>query len=121
MIRPIVLTLALAGALLALGGGHELDVAASASPAARTSGIEGTTNGSASKRGRTIKRVNSQFGRILADGRGQAVYIFDRETSSKPECYGACARAWPPVLTKGRPVAGRGARSGLLGLSLIHI
>jgi len=115
MIRPVVLTLALAGALLAWGGGHELDVAASASPAASTSDTQGTTTSASAAKRRTIKTVNSQFGKILADGRGQAVYIFDKETSSKPECYGACAKAWPPVLTKGRPVAGRGARSGLLG------
>jgi predicted lipoprotein with Yx(FWY)xxD motif len=66
-------------------------------------------------RGRKLRAVRSQFGRILGDGRGQAVYVFDAEQSSKPECYGACAKAWPPVLTKGRPVAGRGVRAGRLG------
>jgi predicted lipoprotein with Yx(FWY)xxD motif len=88
--------------LFALGGATP----AEAAPAKRAS---------ATKPGKTIKAVNSQFGRILGDGRGQAVYVFDKETSSKPECYGACAKAWPPVLTKGRPVAGKGARAGQLG------
>ena len=67
------------------------------------------------KRGTRIKVVESQFGKILGDGRGQAVYVFDKERSSRSECYGDCARAWPPVLAKGRPVAGRGARKRLLG------
>jgi predicted lipoprotein with Yx(FWY)xxD motif len=67
------------------------------------------------RRGTTIRLVSSQYGRILGDGRGQAVYLFDRERDGRSECYGACARAWPPVLAKGTPVAGRGARSGLLG------
>jgi predicted lipoprotein with Yx(FWY)xxD motif len=88
--------------LFALGGATP----AEAAPAERAS---------ATKPGKTIKAVNSQFGRILGDGRGQAVYVFDKETSSKPECYGACAKAWPPVLTKGRPVAGKGARARQLG------
>jgi predicted lipoprotein with Yx(FWY)xxD motif len=67
------------------------------------------------RRGRTVKVVGSQFGRILADGRGHALYYFDKEQSRRSECYGACAAAWPPVLTEGRPVAGKGARARLLG------
>jgi predicted lipoprotein with Yx(FWY)xxD motif len=65
--------------------------------------------------GATVKLVGSQFGRILGDGRGQAYYLFDRERSSRSQCYGECARAWPPVLAKGEPRAGRGARGALLG------
>ena len=38
-----------------------------------------------------------------------------KESSAKSECYGACARAWPPVLTSGRPRAGRGVKAKLLG------
>ena len=58
--------------------------------------------------------VDSQFGRVVADRHGEALYLFDRERSGKSECYGACARAWPPLLTKGKPVAA-GAEQGLLG------
>jgi predicted lipoprotein with Yx(FWY)xxD motif len=65
--------------------------------------------------GTTIRLVASQYGRILGDGRGQAVYLFDRERRGRSACYGACAKAWPPVLAKGTPVARRGARSRLLG------
>jgi predicted lipoprotein with Yx(FWY)xxD motif len=67
------------------------------------------------KTGTRIKAIDSQFGTILGDGRGQAVYLFDKEQSRRSECYGDCARAWPPVLAKGRPVAGTGARGRLLG------
>jgi predicted lipoprotein with Yx(FWY)xxD motif len=67
------------------------------------------------RRGIRIKPVDSQFGTIVGDGRGQAVYLFDREETKKSECYGDCARAWPPVLTRGRPVAGKGIRGRLLG------
>src|SRR5687768_5252909 len=62
------------------------------------------------RRGTTIRVVDSQFGRILAARRGQAVYLFDKERTRRSECYGACAKAWPPVLTKGRPAAGKGAK-----------
>ena len=65
--------------------------------------------------GTVIKSANSQFGMMLFDGTGQAIYLFDKERTTKPQCYGACAKAWPPVLTKGTPVAADGIRSSLLG------
>jgi predicted lipoprotein with Yx(FWY)xxD motif len=94
MTRSSLLALPLAAALLA----------GSASPAA-----------TAPTRRATVRAVHSQFGTILADGRGQAFYLFDREHSSRSECEGACAKAWPPVLTSGPPVPGKGARAKLLG------
>jgi predicted lipoprotein with Yx(FWY)xxD motif len=62
-----------------------------------------------------VKAVRSSYGTILADGRGQAVYVFGRERRGRSECYGACAKAWPPLIAKGRLAAGRGARRRLLG------
>jgi predicted lipoprotein with Yx(FWY)xxD motif len=70
---------------------------------------------SAKRRGAVVKVVRSQFGRVIADRKGEAVYLFDKERGRRSECYGACAVAWPPVLTKGRPRAGKGARAGKLG------
>ena len=52
---------------------------------------------------------------MLYGADGQAIYLFDLEEAGRPRCYGECASAWPPVLTTGDPVAGRGVRSGLLG------
>jgi predicted lipoprotein with Yx(FWY)xxD motif len=66
-------------------------------------------------RGATVKVVASEFGRVVADRRGEAYYLFERETGRRSRCYGDCAVAWPPVLTKARPRAGRGADPDLLG------
>jgi predicted lipoprotein with Yx(FWY)xxD motif len=57
----------------------------------------------------------SAYGTMLFDGRGQAIYLFDRETSSRPRCYGACAAAWPPVLARGLPRVRGSVRDELLG------
>ena len=65
--------------------------------------------------GTEIKIADSQFGPILFDRRGQAIYLFDKEKSARADCYDACAAAWPPVLTKGDPQAGKGIRQRLLG------
>jgi predicted lipoprotein with Yx(FWY)xxD motif len=67
------------------------------------------------KKGRVVKVVGSDFGRVIADAKGEAFYLFDKETGKRPQCFGECARVWPPVLTKGKPRAGKGAKAGLLG------
>ncbi|MGH3362368.1 MAG: COG4315 family predicted lipoprotein [Nocardioides sp.] len=58
---------------------------------------------------------DSAYGPMLFDARGQAIYLFDVEQTSRPRCYGECAVAWPPVLTKGDPVPGPGVQRNLLG------
>jgi predicted lipoprotein with Yx(FWY)xxD motif len=62
-----------------------------------------------------IIAADSNFGQILYDASGQAIYLFDAEDSDRPQCYGDCAEAWPPVLTKGSPRATDAVRSSLLG------
>ena len=64
--------------------------------------------------GTVIKSAKSQFGMMLFDGTDQAIYLFDKEQTTKPECYGACAEAWPPVLTRGTPSAEDGAKQNLI-------
>jgi predicted lipoprotein with Yx(FWY)xxD motif len=62
-----------------------------------------------------IKTAPSQFGKVLFSGSDRAIYYFDKESTSKSECYGACAKAWPPVLTDGKPQAAGRVKQGLLG------
>jgi predicted lipoprotein with Yx(FWY)xxD motif len=52
---------------------------------------------------------------MLFDLRGQAIYLFGKETTSTPDCYGGCAADWPPVLTDGQPVAAGEADAHLIG------
>jgi predicted lipoprotein with Yx(FWY)xxD motif len=55
----------------------------------------------------TLKVVKSDFGRTIADDHGEALYLFDADTTPKSTCYGECAAAWPPLLVKRAPtVAG---------------
>jgi predicted lipoprotein with Yx(FWY)xxD motif len=68
-----------------------------------------------SRQGREVKVAGSDFGPMLFDRSGQAIYLFDKEATSTPRCYGACAKAWPPVLTRGSPQGSGGVRDSLLG------
>jgi predicted lipoprotein with Yx(FWY)xxD motif len=65
--------------------------------------------------GTVIITADSEFGEMLFDKSGQAIYLFDKETSTEPDCYDECAEAWPPVLTKGDPQAQGAVKAGLLG------
>jgi predicted lipoprotein with Yx(FWY)xxD motif len=67
------------------------------------------------RRGPLVKLRRSQFGRVLFSGGDQAIYLFTRDDRRKTRCYGACAKAWPPVFAKDRPRAGEGVRKSLLG------
>ena len=60
-------------------------------------------------------RDSDRYGRYLTDGAGRTLYLFTRERGSASRCYGACARAWPPLLTRGAPRARGAARRNLLG------
>jgi predicted lipoprotein with Yx(FWY)xxD motif len=62
-----------------------------------------------------LELAGSRYGKILVDGKGRTLYLFTREKTRKPRCFGSCAAAWPPLLVHGRPGAGDGLRPGLLG------
>ena len=70
----------------------------------------------AAKRGKRIKSADSAYGAVLFDGRDRAIYLFTSDGGTgRSTCYGACARAWPPVLTRGKPRAGAGVDAAKLG------
>src|SRR5262249_20586002 len=54
------------------------------------------------------------YGNVLYDSHHLVLYVFSADHGSTSTCYGACQKAWPPMLTRGAPrVAGLNA--GLLG------
>jgi predicted lipoprotein with Yx(FWY)xxD motif len=59
----------------------------------------------------------SEFGKVIFDSTGKVVYLFGRDKTARSTCYGVCASAWPPVLTKGSPSVGPGLNTSLLGTS----
>ena len=69
----------------------------------------------AGAKGTRVTTGDSEFGEMLFDSKRQAIYIFEKDPKGKTVCYGDCAEAWPPVFTKGRPVAGNGVDASLLG------
>ncbi|MEA2135107.1 MAG: hypothetical protein QOC68_3016 [Solirubrobacteraceae bacterium] len=58
---------------------------------------------------------NTKLGKVLVNGKGVTLYLFMKDKNGKSACSGACAQAWPPLLTKGRPQASGGTSSAKLG------
>lgn len=85
------------------------------SAAGITSGNEDRSTADSTGGGASVKAMSSRYGKVIFDAKGRALYLFTRERTSRSRCYGKCALAWPPFLTNGRPRAGRGARSKLIG------
>jgi predicted lipoprotein with Yx(FWY)xxD motif len=58
---------------------------------------------------------STEYGKALFGPSGKVVYVFGADRGSTSHCYGACAKAWPPLLTSAAPIAGPGIRASLLG------
>jgi predicted lipoprotein with Yx(FWY)xxD motif len=65
--------------------------------------------------GASVALASSRLGKILVDGRGQTLYLFQADTGTASTCTGACASAWPPLTTTGQPIAGPGVSASKLG------
>jgi predicted lipoprotein with Yx(FWY)xxD motif len=63
----------------------------------------------------TVSVRSTPLGRILVDGKGMTLYLFEKDTSTTSTCNGACASFWPPSTTDGAPRAGNGVKASKLG------
>jgi predicted lipoprotein with Yx(FWY)xxD motif len=86
--------------------------AAAAQPAATSSTA---TSSSSESGGESIGMTKGNGGVYLTGDNGRAVYLWVADTGDKSSCSGACAKAWPPVETKGTPKAEQGVNAGDLG------
>ena len=80
----------------------------------RTTGPVVRANHSASV-GVKVAVANSGLGRILVNGRGRTIYLFEKDKHGKSARSGKCAGFWPPLITSGKPLATAGAKASLLG------
>jgi predicted lipoprotein with Yx(FWY)xxD motif len=56
-----------------------------------------------------------KLGLVLVDSQGRTLYGFEGDRGPRSSCYGACARAWPPLLTRGAPEPSNGTPAAKLG------
>ena len=68
-------------------------------------------------RATTVATAGSHLGRILVDGQGRTLYLFEKDAEGRSSCTGACAAYWPPLLTHGKPAAHGSVKQSLLGVT----
>jgi predicted lipoprotein with Yx(FWY)xxD motif len=104
----------LAALAVAACGGGGTATASPAPTASKTTTTPGRAATAATKNA-TVRVANSRLGRILVDSTGRTLYLFEADVGTKSACFGACATAWPPLRTGGKPVVRGGARAALVG------
>ena len=65
--------------------------------------------------GTTVKTTHGKLGTFLVGPKGRTLYLFEADKTTKSTCYNACATAWPPLLTSGKPKAAGKTKASLLG------
>jgi predicted lipoprotein with Yx(FWY)xxD motif len=101
------------------GGGGETTEEASSSESSsggRYGGGEKTTASSEGGGAGVVKAAKvGDLGTIIVSSEGLTLYDFHKDKGGTSACYGACAGAWPPLLTEGEPKAEAGAMASQLG------
>jgi predicted lipoprotein with Yx(FWY)xxD motif len=77
------------------------------------------------KKGTEISSVaatagKAKLGRVLANSKGQVMYLFTQDKSTVSRCTGECAAAWPKVTSKTKPRADKGVLAKHLGRNKKH-
>jgi predicted lipoprotein with Yx(FWY)xxD motif len=73
-----------------------------------------TASAYATSKAATIATASHGLGTMLVDAQGRTLYLWKADKGHQSTCTGACATAWPPVTTKGKPKAHGAAKASLL-------
>jgi predicted lipoprotein with Yx(FWY)xxD motif len=92
-----------------------LSISALAAASSLAVGLNGALAANNAARGATVAVAGSNLGRVLVNGSGRTLYLFEKDRHGVSACAGQCAGFWPPLLASGKPLAKAGAKASLLG------
>src|SRR5579862_2330634 len=107
-LRTSALAALVGAALLVAGCGSSSSpsTTTTSAPASTPSTASSTTTSASTAAGGSagvkISTAKGSAGTFLISS-GRALYLWVADTGDKSVCNGACAQAWPPLLTKGTP------------------
>jgi predicted lipoprotein with Yx(FWY)xxD motif len=55
------------------------------------------------------------IGQVLVNSAGHTLYLFEKDQNGRSACSGSCAGFWPPLISKGQPMALKGLNQSLVG------
>jgi predicted lipoprotein with Yx(FWY)xxD motif len=96
--------------LTACGGGND-------TPAAPGSSTSTSTSASSSGEAKLATADVANYGKVVVDGKGMTLYIFDKDTASpsKSNCEGDCLVKWPAFLAGSGTPQVEGVDAALVG------
>jgi predicted lipoprotein with Yx(FWY)xxD motif len=99
-------------ALTACGGGNNTPAAPGSSTSTSTS-----TSTSASGEAKLATADVANYGKIVVDGKGMTLYLFDKDTASpsKSNCEGQCLVKWPALMAGSGTPQVEGVDASLVG------
>src|SRR4051794_39546640 len=62
----------------------------------------------------TIGVAATDLGKILVNGQGRTLYLFQKDQGTKSACSGTCASNWPPLRVSGKPTIGQGVQASMV-------
>jgi predicted lipoprotein with Yx(FWY)xxD motif len=71
--------------------------------------------GDSASRAATVSTGKTGLGKIIVNGSGRTLYLFEKDKRGKSACSSSCAAYWPPLITHGKPMAAGGAKQALVG------
>jgi|SRR5215217_1471622 len=107
VVGVVALALAVAGCGGGTSGGNQAGAYGASSP--KTSSSSAGASGGAS-----VALASSKLGKILVDGKGRTLYLFEADKGKASTCDGGCASLWPPLTIAGQPMAGPGVSASKL-------
>jgi predicted lipoprotein with Yx(FWY)xxD motif len=113
LLIPIVLVGAVVAVIVLASGGGSKHHNASAAPASGQA--PPPPKPPAAGDVATVMTRQTSLGRILVDGKGRTLYLFEADKPNMSTCSGACASIWPLDTTGGKPAAATGASAARLG------
>jgi predicted lipoprotein with Yx(FWY)xxD motif len=68
-------------------------------------------------KGALVALRKTTLGSVLVDARGRTLYIFEKDRKGVSACKTACAKFWPPLVSRATPRAGKGVHESMLGVT----
>jgi predicted lipoprotein with Yx(FWY)xxD motif len=74
-----------------------------------------TASTRSAQKGALVALRKTTLGSVLVDARGHTLYLFKKDRQGMSACDAACAKFWPPLVSRTTPRAGQGVHKARLG------
>jgi predicted lipoprotein with Yx(FWY)xxD motif len=114
-IGAVTALIGVSGLVAACGSSSSPTTATTGGAAAGSTASTSATATPAAAKGTAVGTTKGSEGTFLTGAGGRALYLWVADAKGMSSCSGACAKAWPPLTTKGKPIATGSVKASQLG------